>query len=131
MGAGALLWPFDGTLVELAGANKPVICETYPEAYAHVGVRFRSGGSKRRADDRRHATEGLLARCNLHHIELTEAMRRELEVGFGNNKDGEDAFDAAIGLFGMIEVSEGRRLASPEERRDRDWEGWILGQYRP
>jgi hypothetical protein len=55
-------------------------------------------------------------------------MRHALADGFGPRKDGEDVFDAAVGLLGMIEVVEGRRLASPIERSAQDWEGWILGQ---
>ncbi|WP_161850227.1 DUF429 domain-containing protein [Bradyrhizobium sp. CCBAU 051011] len=125
--AGALLWPFDGMLTELSEAGRLVICETYPaEAYGHVGVRFPPGGSKRRHEDRRKATEGLDQRCEMHGIQLTSAMHDALTAGFGPGKDGEDKFDAAIGLLGMIEVVEGRRRAAPAGTNG--WEGWILGQ---
>lgn len=37
------------------------------------------------------------------------------------------AFDAAMGLFGMIEVVDGGRAEGPAVGADK-WEGWILGQ---
>ncbi len=126
--AGALLWPFDGALPSLAGVNRLVVCETYPaEAYGHVSVSFR-GGSKRSQKDRREATASLAARCFAHGIRLTDAMLETLDDGFGERNSGEDAFDAAMGLFGMIEVVEGRRAAAPEKTDAPEWEGWILGQ---
>ena len=127
--AGALLWPFEGTLTGLAETGRLVVCETYPaEAYGHVGVRFRPGGSKRRQEDRREATAGLGRRCEEHGIQLTSAMHISLNAGFGPRKDDEDPFDAAIGLLGMLEVVEGRRLAAPAGMPSHGWEGWILGQ---
>jgi len=126
--AGALLWPFDGALPLLASASRLVVCETYPaEAYGHVGVSLR-GGSKRSQIDRREATASLAARCFAHGIRLTDAMLETLNDGFGDRNSGDDAFDAAMGLFGMIEVVEGRRAAAPEKTEAPEWEGWILGQ---
>jgi hypothetical protein len=127
--AGALLWPFDGTLPSLAGAGRLVICETYPaEAYGHVGVKFRQGGSKRSQVDRRDATAKLSSRCEQHGVRLADAMRDAINDGFGPKKSGEDPFDATIGLLGMIEVVEGRRAVAPAETEAVGWEGWILGQ---
>lgn len=127
--AGARLWPFDGPLGSLCGWGGLVVCETYPaEAYAHAGVRFRPGGSKQRQADRREAGAGLDGRCQAHGIQLAPCMRAAIADGFGPRKDGEDAFDAAMGLFGMIEVTEGRREAAPATLPDPEWEGWILGQ---
>jgi len=61
-------------------------------------------------------------------VELTAALRKEIEAGF---HDGDDAFDAVVGLFGMIEVVTGRRQAgNPSENNIRKLEGWILGQER-
>ena len=128
---GALLRPFEGDLSLLAEAGKLVICETYPaEAYGHVGVRFRVGGSKQRTEDRRDATAELANRCNKNNITLTPAMKDVLTAGFGLGKSGEDPFDATIGLLGMIEVVEGGRTEAPEAIPAREWEGWILGQAK-
>ena len=50
---GAKLWPFDGSLEDLAADGGLIIVETYPaEAYGHIGIHFSQGESKRRRDDR-------------------------------------------------------------------------------
>ena len=127
--AGALLWPFEGTLPSLAGAGKLVICETYPaEAYGHVGVKFRGGVSKQNQADRREATARLSSRCGEYGVRLAGTMYDAINDGFGPRKSGEDPFDATMGLLGMIEVVEGRRAAAPTETKAVEWEGWILGQ---
>ena len=126
---GARLWPFDGALDALAESATLTVCETYPaEAYAHVGVRFRPGASKRRQHDRREASAMLVERCGHHRIHLTEGMRETIADGFGERKSGEDPFDAAMGLLGMIEVVEDRRTAMPGSTGAAVWEGWIIGQ---
>jgi hypothetical protein len=126
---GALLWPFDGHLVSLSKANYLVICETYPaEAYGHVGVRFAPGASKQRQTNRRAATASLLPRSLEYGIRFSDGMRDALVDGFGSAKSGEDPFDAALGLLGMIEVVDGRRAAAPTPLEAVDSEGWILGQ---
>jgi hypothetical protein len=126
---GALLWPFDGDLAVLSKAERLVICETYPaEAYGHIGVRFAPGASKQRQADRRAATASLLTRSLKHGIQFSDALRAVVGDGFGALKGGEDPFDAAIGLLGMIEVVDGRRAAAPTQIEAGDSEGWILGQ---
>ena len=126
---GALLWPFEGDLTALANLGKLILCETYPaEAYGHVGVRFSAGESKQRQVDRRHVVAKLVSRCKENKIELTVRMIDALTNGFGAKKEGEDPFDAALGLFGMIEVVDGRRDAAPAAPEAPEWEGWILGQ---
>ena len=126
---GALLWPFDGDLAALSKANHLVICETYPaEAYGQVGVRFAPGASKLRQTDRRAATASLRSRSFKYGIQFSGAMRDALADGFGPLKGGDDPFDAALGLLGMIEVVDGRRAAAPTSIEAVDSEGWILGQ---
>jgi hypothetical protein len=122
---GARIWPFEGSLAALV--NSPVvIAETYPaEAYAHIGVRFCRGRSKARQQDRIEAANRLEARSASNKITIDEELSRQIKNGFGSNREGEDAFDAAIGLFGMIEVADQRRLEGSTEGV---WEGWILGQ---
>jgi hypothetical protein len=126
---GALLWPFDGDLAVLSQAKKLVICETYPaEAYGQVGVRFRPGASKRRQVDRREACAALEVRSGQHGIRFSDAMRDAIKEGFGEGEKGEDRFDAALGLLGMIEVVDDRRRAAPKSVETIAYEGWILGQ---
>jgi hypothetical protein len=50
----------------------------------------------------------------------------EVQDGFGSGADGEDRFDALVGLIGMLEVlATGRE---PTVGPDPRVEGWILGQ---
>jgi len=127
--AGAFLWPFDGTLETLGTLAGLAICETYPaEAYHHIDLQMPKGGSKQRQNDRRTATAGLIARCEKFDIQLSDEMSRLINDGFGSSKSGEDPFDAAMGLFGMIEVVEGRRIEAPAFKPSQSWEGWILGR---
>jgi hypothetical protein len=44
--------------------------------------------------------------------------------GFPND----DAFDATVGLFGMLEVLMKRGSGEPDDEKVRTVEGWILGQ---
>jgi hypothetical protein len=49
-----------------------------------------------------------------------------IERGFA---EGDDAFDAVVGLIGMVEIVTGRRRPDePSEDTIRRLEGWILGQ---
>jgi hypothetical protein len=127
---GAHLWPFDGSLADLAMKGDLVLAETYPaEAYAHVGVAFRASMSKRRQDDRRTAMVDLVDRARQQGIAFSDELITQVEDGFGARRDGEDAFDALIGALGMIEVLDGRRMECPTDRSGAEvWEGWILGQ---
>ncbi len=125
---GARLWPFDGSLAELARSGVPVLAETYPgEAYGHVGVAFRPDMSKRRQDDRRTAMRDLPAWAARHGVSFEPALAAQIADGFGAPDRGEDPFDALLGLLGMLEVVDGRRSAGPAAAQD-PWEGWILGQ---
>jgi len=122
----AALWPFDGTLEQLRASHPITICETYPaEAGTHLGITPPGRGwSKRKQSDR--ATVG--ATLVGHGLLLDEELRARLLDGFGPEADGEDPFDATIGLFGMLEVATGRRAESgPLDPCLRDIEGWMLG----
>jgi hypothetical protein len=63
-------------------------------------------------------------------IGLAPGLQLQIDDGFGSTSHGEDAFDAFVGLVGMINVISGRR--APGEPRDDEHvttvEGWILGQ---
>jgi hypothetical protein len=59
-------------------------------------------------------------------VELDTALAHAIKEGF---PEGDDAFDAVVGLFGMIEVVTRRRQpGEPSGGRIRKLEGWILGQ---
>jgi hypothetical protein len=54
-------------------------------------------------------------------------VRQEIERGFSHGDD--DAFDAVIGLLGMLEVVTGNRTTcDPAEEELIKLEGWIFGQ---
>lgn len=127
---GALLWPFDGTLIKLAGAPGVVLAETYPaEAYRMVNARFRHGESKKRQSDRKTKGGPIVAWAKRHEIVFSADANTALANGYGSGKDGEDRFDATMGLLKMIEVVEHRRPERTEQPSGvADWEGWILGR---
>ncbi|MBM7322380.1 hypothetical protein JS562_04460 [Agrobacterium sp. S2] len=65
---------------------------------------------------------------NRPHVDGS-GLQSLIRGGFGNGKDGEDRFDATVGLLGMIDVVDGRRTEGVPEADDvKTWEGWILGQ---
>ena len=126
---GGSLWPFAGRLAQLANAPGVVIAETYPaEAYRVVGADFLPGQSKRRQTDRRTKSDAVVAWAKRHSVAFTEEASEALADGFGAKSNGEDQFDAALGLLKMIEVVDGRRREGPETSSEQAaWEGWILG----
>lgn len=124
---GAGLWPFDGTLAELSALPGVVVAETYPaEAYRMVGAAFRPGQSKRRRSDRLEKADAILDWSNRRGVRFSETALSAVRSGF-DEPNGEDRFDAFLGLLKMIEVVSGRRPEATSDP-DRRWEGWILGR---
>ncbi len=129
------LWPFEGSLEELMRPGRVVVVETYPpEFYRHLGVAFspatagaRSG--KRDYRDRAANAGRLLSWAERIGINVQPEMRALIEAGFGISPDGEDLFDATVGLFGMLNVVLGHRPSGePAEDDVRKIEGWMLGK---
>ena len=120
------LWPFDGRLDELLRPGKIVIAETYPaECYCWFFSEPLRGKGK--PEVRKRAAAQLLQWASSTGVELSAALRGEIEAGF---PEGDDAFDAVVGLFGMIEVITGRRhTGEPSGNRIGKLEGWILGRF--
>lgn len=130
-GGGAALWPFDGPLSTLLDAGRLVIAETYPtEFYGHLGIRFtRALGGKRSAIARAAQAHHLIDCADHNAVALSAAARAAIEGGFGTGIDGEDRFDAIVGLLGMLNVVLGNRAAGdPPPGPATTVEGWILGQ---
>lgn len=125
------LWPFDGALEDLLG-ERIVVVETYPtEFYWHLGVVLKTG--KRDPNERRSqatAIEGWRSLPTVRrHVEFSEEATSACLDGFGSREDGEDPFDAFIGLLGMLNVVLRRRAPGwPVDPNRRAVEGWILGQ---
>ena len=128
------LWPFDGPLERLLEQPGIVVAETYPgEIYSHFCMEIAAPSrSKRRQDDRR-SEASVLTNMAMHlEIDLADSLSAMIEDGFGNRGDGDDRFDATVGLFGMINVLRGHRASGdPPDHTRRTVEGWILGQTNP
>jgi hypothetical protein len=129
------VWPFSGSLFKLFRPGCVVIAETYPaEFYTHLGVRFsvnRRGekSDKRVQPDRAANAPVFLAWARTAHVRLAPALRAELQDGFGTLADGEDRFDATVGLLGMLNVVLKRRPpGEPDDEVVHRIESWILGQ---
>lgn len=125
------LWPFAGPLDALLRPGWVVAAETYPaECYHHLGLT--DGGkrwSKRRPADRAALAPRLLAWAAGAGVELAPELVTAIEGGFGPRPDGDDPFDATVGLFGMLNVILGHRPpGEPDDETVRRVEGWILGQ---
>ena len=128
---GIALWPFDGPLPELlAGDRRIVVAETYPrEFYQYIRPPVVARWSKRRQADRRTWVPGLLRWADLLAVSWHPGVLTRVEEGFSAGPNGEDEFDAVVGLLGMIAVVTG--TIAPGEPADTEittTEGWILGR---
>jgi hypothetical protein len=62
-------------------------------------------------------------------VDVAPAIAALIVDGFGPRKDGEDLFDAIVGLLGMLDVvMGGRPSGEPDDPIVHSLEGWILGQ---
>ncbi len=122
------LWPFDGPFAELGARTGVTICETYPRnAYTTLGFPMR-GWSKRNPADRVARGRQVLAGLDAQSITLSDAAEHQMRTGFGARPDGEDPFDAFVGLLGTIAtIDAGTADNLPNDSR-LSVEGWILGQ---
>ena len=124
------LWPFDGLLAELLTRPGITLAETYPGVvYGHLKLQIASPNkSKLNMDHRREDTSRLLGWASANKVQLSAALTSDIRDGFGEGRDGEDRFDATVGLFGMLNVIFGHRSSGePASSVVRQIEGWILG----
>jgi hypothetical protein len=63
-------------------------------------------GSKRSQDDRKEFGASLLRWAGARSVMLANCLTEDIQSGF---PQGDDAFDAVVGLFGMLQVCLGRR----------------------
>jgi hypothetical protein len=132
------IWPFNGKLVDLLHPGRVIALETYPaEYYPEVLTDLGSAGiysrfSKRDPQALKLRAPQMLRWAEAHNLDLDATLRQTIETGFGPPSAGEDAFDAIIGLFGMLSVVLGYQMpGDPENDEIRRIEGWILGQSVP
>lgn len=118
------LWPFDGTLEELLAKRRVVIAETYPaECYVWFS---KTSPSKRDLNSRREFGKSLLSWAAEKSVGIERQLREEIETGFQRGQD--DAFDAAVGLLGMVQVCLGLHAMNEPKDEARTVEGWIFGR---
>lgn len=122
------IWPFGGRLEELAQSGILVIAETYPaEYYPRLDPRHRPI-RKRLAGERREWARRVFAEGNLPEMRFATDLEDNFLDGFISEPSGEDAFDAFVGLLGMLALVMGRiKHHEPVEPWVRNIEGWILG----
>ncbi len=129
------IWPFSGSLTDICKAGNIVVLETYPaEFYGHLGLSFSLPvrRSKRRQIDRKAFADQLITWARDHQLGLDSSILNMIQDGFGNGLDGEDRFDALVGLYGMINVILGNRpTGEPAPPLITKIEGWIFGQEPP
>jgi len=71
-------------------------------------------------------TASLLRWADAQSVTLEDDLRNGIEGGFSQ---GDDAFDAVVGLFGMLQACLGHRSSGePDDRAVREIEGWFLGR---
>ena len=89
---------------------------------------------KRSQAGRRWNADALLNWSRSAQVQLDPQLEALIQDGFGPGTKGEDAFDASVGLFGMLNVVFGLQpewtpsLLGRESETIRAVEGWILGQ---
>ncbi|MGB1250644.1 MAG: DUF429 domain-containing protein [Candidatus Promineifilaceae bacterium] len=126
-----VLWPFAGTLDKIANdaQAKLVIAECYPgELYHQLGL-FTQRGSKRKQAVRRQEGVHLLRWADANGVVISAELQTQIEQGFGSHPDGEDPFDAVVGVFGMLNVILGHQADKPILPSEiLEIEGWVFGQ---
>jgi len=120
------LWPFDGTIESLLQDKRVVIAETYPaECYGWFPDKLLR--SKSDIDSRREYGSALLKWAERDNVVVEQTLMNAIRQGFPVGKD--DAFDAVVGLFGMIQICTGKRsMEEPTSKDVQKIEGWILGR---
>lgn len=123
------IWPFSGDLASLFKKFPLVVAETYPaEAYRHLGLSA-ARWSKRSQPGRHARGTEIKVWAAQRPVVLDSQAVAEIDGGFGPSKDGEDPFDAFVGVCSMLDVALGYRSdGAPKHASVRKIEGWILGQ---
>ncbi len=123
------LWPFGGNLNDSLEKYRTVVVETYPaEAYRHLD--FPKGWNGKRDQNKRLAVNRHFHDWRKNRpVVFDQKVIDLIEDGFGAKPDGEDPFDALVGLCSMIDVALGIRAdGAPDTSQVRNIEGWIFGQ---
>ena len=117
---------FDGKLQSVLLPGSVVVAETYPaECYGWFDTQPLRSESD--IECRKRFGSKLLSWANENKVRVESQLESAILQGFLTGKD--DAFDAVVWLFGMLQVCLGRRATGESEDRNvREIEGWILGR---
>jgi hypothetical protein len=120
------LWPFDGNIESLLQPGRTVIAETYP-AECYGWFPDAPSVSKRDIKSRRDFGSRLLSWVDTNGVVIEPRLRTAIDAGFPEGED--DACDAVVGLFGMLQIClDLKDSAEPDDQTFREIEGWILGR---
>src|ERR1700761_7430558 len=99
-------WPFQGSLETLldGAPGTAVVTETYPREYYQYFRATPFTGSKRKRDDRLRWIPDLLEGAGRLGVTRQPDVLARVERGFSADGNGEDEFDAVVGLLGMLAV---------------------------
>lgn len=124
------LWPFAGSLSTLLRPGRIVVAETYPaDYYSYLGMTVPV--SKRTHVGRKAALQKTKQWMASRKLDATPALAMAIASRFGEDADGEDRFDAAVGLLAMLDIIQrGEPAKAPSNDRIRRIEGWILGRVQ-
>jgi hypothetical protein len=119
------IWPFDGQLESLFQSGRIVVAETYPGEFYRWFASTRP--VKSRINSRKEFGSDLLEWTGRSGVSITPELHGAIDAGFP--KGGDDAFDAVVGLFAMLQICLGQReLYEPEGKMVREIEGWMLSR---
>lgn len=131
MRQGYRVWPFSGALPDLLQTPGVIVAECYPaEAYRTLGLVHGKGALRKRLQEARRACAGpLLDACAAMGISLSPNIGDQVTAGWGPAAEGEDPFDAFVGLLGLLTWdAQNWRVPEPTQAETRALEGWIIGQ---
>ncbi|MDG4718883.1 MULTISPECIES: methyltransferase type 12 [Thalassospira] len=120
------IWPFDGDLAACCQHPGVTLMETYPgEVYGWLGI---SELTKSNQQSRANAVASLINYAARNSVEISPAVIADIQSGFGPEQGKDDAFDALVGVLGLIQIADGKRPEHlPDDRVIREREGWIIG----
>jgi len=124
---GFKIWPFMGDLAALSKSPGVTLIETYPgEIYGWL--LDTSELTKSIQTSRKNYLHQLRDNASKKGIEISPSVWADIKDGFGPDHGKDDAFDALIGVMGLIEIAEGRRPEHlPRTPSILEREGWIVG----
>ncbi len=120
------IWPFSGDLATCTKRPGVTLIETYPgEIYRWLDI---SELTKSNQESRKDAVKQLGLYAAQNAIEISPAVLTDIASGFGPEQGKDDAFDALVGVMGLIRIADGKRPEHlPTDPIITKREGWIVG----